>query len=321
MFRIRQQSSSIGRQWSSDLLGSSRPIRTSMLADVRQLRHIQQARTGVSHTPKSSRNDTSIKGIVHQSQASQPVHGWNQPFSPHSFSIPTNHLIPHRATYSTASTISTEPVIHDVFEPTSGTWQYLIADPSTSTAVIIDPVLDYDPATQAVTTQAADSLLSFIKAKGYKIDKILETHAHADHLSAASYIQKRLAQDQGHKPPICIGKRIEQVQKLFAETYGVPKEEYKATFDTLFDDDETFTIGNLKGKAIHLPGHTPDHLGYMIGGNGLPIITPLLRTLLTTIFQIIYSAVILSSMWTSARHAVTSPVVMRMTSFDRAASF
>ncbi|OQD63135.1 hypothetical protein PENPOL_c010G06116 [Penicillium polonicum] len=269
MIIIRQQSSSIGWQWSSDLLRLSTPIRSSMQADFRQLRHIQQAtRTGVSHTPKSSRNGASIKGTVRQSQKGQPAHRWNQPFSPRSCSIPTNnHRISRRVTYSTASTISTEPVIHDIFEPTSGTWQYLIADPSTSTAVIIDPVLNYDPATQAVTTQAADSLLSLIKGKGYKIDKILETHAHADHLSAASYLQKHLAQDQDHKPPVCIGKRIEQVQNLFAERYGVPKEEYKAIFDRLFDDDETFTIGNLKGKAIHLPGHTPDHLGYMIGDN------------------------------------------------------
>ncbi|CAG7990897.1 unnamed protein product [Penicillium nalgiovense] len=269
MISFRHQSSSISRQWSSDLFRlSSKSIQTSMPADPRQLRHIQQAtRTGVSYTPNSSIYAASIKKTVRQTHKGQPSHSWNQPFSPRSSSIPTKHIIPRRATYSTTSTMSSEPVIHDVFEPTSGTWQYLIADPSTSTAVIIDPVLNYDPATQAVTTRAADSLLSLIKEKGYKIDKILETHAHADHLTAASYLQKRLAQDQDHKPPICIGKRIEQVQKLFAERYGVPEEEYKGIFDRLFDDDETFTIGNLKGQAIHLPGHTPDHLGYKIGDN------------------------------------------------------
>ncbi|QQK46658.1 Beta-lactamase-like [Penicillium digitatum] len=268
MFSIRQQSSCAGWQFSSDLLRlSSRPIRTSMLVDFGQLRHIQHARTGVPHTPKSSRNGASIKGQGWQAQKEHLAHGWNQPFSQNSCSIPINPTISHRVTYNTASTISTEPVIHDVFEPASGTWQYLIADPSTSTAVIIDPVLNYDPATQAVTTEAADSLLSLIMGEGYKIDKILETHAHADHLSAASYLQKQIAQCQDPRPPICIGKRIEQVQKLFAERYGVPQEEYKAVFDKLFDDDETFTIGNLKGMAMHLPGHTPDHLGYMIGAN------------------------------------------------------
>lgn len=148
----------------------------------------------------------------------------------------------------------------------SGTWQYIIADPETLDAVIIDPVLNFDPATQAITTQSADSLLSLIKEKNYKIDKILETHAHADHLSAASYLQTRLLQNQNHKPPICIGKRIEKVQKLFSRRYGVPEKEYKQVFDRLFEDDETFSIGNMTAKAIHLPGHTPDHLGYMIGG-------------------------------------------------------
>ncbi|KAJ5951155.1 uncharacterized protein N7479_009568 [Penicillium vulpinum] len=263
MISFRQQSSTIGWQWSSEMIRlTSRPIRTSLLADSRQLRHIQQvARTGVSHTPKSSRNSSSIRRVVCRSQKGQPAHSWNQPFSS------PGHLLPRRVTYSTASTIPTEPVIHDVFEPTSGTWQYLIVDPSTSKAAIIDPVLNYDPVTQAVTTQTADSLLSLIKEKGYTIDKILETHAHADHLSAASYLQKRLAQHQDHKPPICIGKRIEQVQKLFAERYGVPPKEYQAIFDNLLEDNEIFTIGNLKAKAIHLPGHTPDHLGYMIGDN------------------------------------------------------
>ncbi|KAJ5158925.1 uncharacterized protein N7500_008576 [Penicillium coprophilum] len=268
MISFRQQSLSIGRQWSSDLSRlSSRPIQTSMLGSIGQLRHLQQvAHTHVSHS-KSSRNGISTKEAVCQSQKRQPTHTLNKPFSPRSSSIPTGHPIQRQVSYSTASSTSTDPVIHDIFEPTTSTWQYIIADPSTSTAVILDPVLNYDPATQAVTTHAADSLLSSVKEKGYKIDKILETHAHADHLSAASYLQKRLAQEQDHKPPICIGKRIEQVQKLFAERYGVPPKEYTGVFDKLFDDDETFTIGNLKGMAIHLPGHTPDHLGYMIGEN------------------------------------------------------
>ncbi|GFF43298.1 probable metallo-hydrolase BURPS1710b_2304 [Aspergillus lentulus] len=160
-----------------------------------------------------------------------------------------------------------EPTIHNVFESKTGTWQYVVADPTTSTAVIIDPVLDYDPATQVITTESADALLSLIKEKGYKVDKILETHAHADHLTAASYLQRRLAQEQGHRPPIGIGKRIGQVQKLFGQRYGIPAQEYEDVFDKLFEDDETFKIGNLTAKAIHLPGHTPDHLGYRIGDN------------------------------------------------------
>jgi glyoxylase-like metal-dependent hydrolase (beta-lactamase superfamily II) len=165
------------------------------------------------------------------------------------------------------ATTSNEPTIHDIFETKTGTWQYIVADPSTSTAVIIDPVLDYDPVTQAITTESADALLSLVKEKGYKIDKVLETHAHADHLTAASYLQSRLTEEQGHKPSIGIGKRIGQVQKLFGQKYGVSRQEYEHVVDKLFDDDETFEIGQLKATAMHLPGHTPDHLGYKIGDN------------------------------------------------------
>ncbi|KAI5456936.1 putative metallo-beta-lactamase domain protein [Mariannaea sp. PMI_226] len=171
--------------------------------------------------------------------------------------------------YSTqaTATATTEPIIHDIFEPKTGTWQYVVADPSTSSAVIIDPVLDYDPVTQAITTQSADALLSLIKEKGYKVGKILETHAHADHLTAASYLQTQIFKAQGHRPSIGIGKRIGQVQKLFGEKYGIPRVEYERVVDKLFDDDEIFDIGQLKATAIHLPGHTPDHLGYKIGDN------------------------------------------------------
>lgn len=171
-----------------------------------------------------------------------------------------------RAPFSSQSATLAEPMIHDIFEPATGTWQYIVADPATCKAVIIDSVLDYDPATQAITTASADSLLDLVEKHGYQVDRILETHAHADHLTAASYLQRRLAERQGHKPSIGIGKRIDRVQTLFGHRYGVPAEEYQAVFDKLFDDDETFDIGNLQGTAIHLPGHTPDHLGYKIGG-------------------------------------------------------
>ncbi|CAO2657784.1 Nn.00g039100.m01.CDS01 [Neocucurbitaria sp. VM-36] len=160
-----------------------------------------------------------------------------------------------------------EPIVHSSYETQTGTWQYIVADPSTLKAVIIDSVLDYDPATQVISTPTADSLLSLIAEKNYKIERILETHAHADHLTAASYLQSRLEKRQGYKPPICIGKRITQVQELFGQRYGIPAEEYRGVFDKLFDDDEPFEIGNLTATVIHLPGHTPDHIGYIIGDN------------------------------------------------------
>ena len=159
-----------------------------------------------------------------------------------------------------------EPIVHDVFEHNTGTWQYVIADPSTSSAVIIDPVLDYNPTTRAITTTSADYLLSRVKEANYHVTMILETHVHADHITAASYLQNRLAEIQVKRPDIGIGKRIGLVQELFGERYGIAAEEYKGVFDKLFDDDEDFQIGQLSATAIHLPGHTPDHLGYKIGG-------------------------------------------------------
>ncbi|KAF2278363.1 Metallo-hydrolase/oxidoreductase [Westerdykella ornata] len=172
-----------------------------------------------------------------------------------------------RAAYSYVANPPQEPLIQNVFEDVTGTWQYVVVDPETKAAATIDAVLDYDPVTLAVDTRTADGLLALIDQHGYKVQWILETHAHADHLSAAAYLQDRLAEKQGERPPIGIGKRIGQVQQLFGRRYGVPSEEYEDVFAKLFDDDEVFEIGNLKAKAMHLPGHTPDHLGYKIGDN------------------------------------------------------
>lgn len=155
--------------------------------------------------------------------------------------------------------------MHDIFESKTGTWQYIVADPSTLAAVIIDPVLNYDAASQKVSTQTPDSLLSLVQDKGYRVEMILETHAHADHLTAAAYLQSRLAQVQAHRPAIGIGRRIGRVQKLFGQRYRVPTTEYAVVFDKLFEDDENFAIGDLMATVIHLPGHTPDHIGYKIG--------------------------------------------------------
>ncbi len=160
-----------------------------------------------------------------------------------------------------------EPTIHPVFEPQTSTWQYLVADPTTHTAVIIDPVLDYNNSTRTVSTHSADALLSLVRANGYTVSHILETHAHADHLTAAFYLQRRLtAQQGGVKPPVGIGKRIGQVQSLFGKRYGIDSGEYDGVFDLLLEDDGVFSVGELEGRVVHLPGHTPDHVGYWIGG-------------------------------------------------------
>lgn len=136
----------------------------------------------------------------------------------------------------------------------------------TAKAAIIDPVLDLDPSTRELRSETADVLLSVIKENGYHVEQILETHIHADHVTSAAYLQHVLGDAQGYKPPIGIGRRIEQVRKVFQEIYGISDDETHDSHQNLFDDGETFYIGGIQVQAIHLPGHTPDHMGYKIGG-------------------------------------------------------
>ncbi|KAM3548165.1 hypothetical protein ARSEF4850_009568 [Beauveria asiatica] len=143
-----------------------------------------------------------------------------------------------------------------MFEPVTATWQCIVACPETRKAVVIDPVLDFDLANLKLTTQSADELLRIIREHGYTIDYLLETHAHADHLTAAAHLQQELHRSQGSRPPVSTGHRIRQ---------GVPQAELDAAFDKLFVDDEAFAVGRLTAVALHLPGHTPGHSGYRVG--------------------------------------------------------
>lgn len=163
--------------------------------------------------------------------------------------------------------VNLQPFIHTVFEPKTSTWQYIVADPTTNSVAIIDSVLDFDPSNNTITTSSADNLLSIVDQYHYNIVYILETHAHADHLTAARYIQNKLRREGKNVPQICIGKRITQVQHTFATKYGIDEAEYNGVFDKLLEDDEILPLGDLEIKAIHLPGHTPDHLGYIVGPN------------------------------------------------------
>ncbi|CAG8226482.1 unnamed protein product [Penicillium olsonii] len=160
-----------------------------------------------------------------------------------------------------------EPNIHPVFESNTGTWQYIVACPKTLHAVIIDPVLNLDLAEHTITTFSADELLGIVIANNYTVLRLLETHVHADHLTAAYYLQQQLLRSTGHTVQICTGHRINLVQQTFAQKYHVPQTELENAFDYLFEDDEEFNIGDLTARALHLPGHTPDHSGYQIGSN------------------------------------------------------
>ncbi|WP_246747148.1 MBL fold metallo-hydrolase [Nitratireductor aquibiodomus] len=138
--------------------------------------------------------------------------------------------------------------------------QYVVADPATGKCAIIDPVLDFDEKSGATSTENADRLLAFIEEKGLELEWILDTHPHADHFSAASYLKTRTGK------PIAIGEKVVEVQKLWKGIYNWPDFQADGSqWDRLFADGETFTIGSLPAKVMFSPGHTLASITYVVG--------------------------------------------------------
>ncbi|GAA6005342.1 hypothetical protein JCM11491_002664 [Sporobolomyces phaffii] len=161
---------------------------------------------------------------------------------------------------STSSALT--PNAHVFWHDQTSTWTYVVVCPTTRHCVIIDPALDYDPATQTVSTESPDALVAFVREQGYIVDKILESHAHADHLTAARYLQLKLATEPGQSVETGIGEKITQTQEYFAKKYDVGPGELQGAFDKLWKDGETFDLGECSCEVLHLPGHTADHVGY-----------------------------------------------------------
>ena len=152
------------------------------------------------------------------------------------------------------------PTIQAFFDEATNTISYLVSDPAAGVAAIIDPVLDYDPASACTSTGSADDMLAAAAAQGLRVTWVLETHAHADHLSAAHYIREQTGAAIG------IGGRITEVQKVFGQLFDAADVTADgAVFDHLFADGERFAIGGLEAEVIHTPGHTPACVSYHIG--------------------------------------------------------
>jgi glyoxylase-like metal-dependent hydrolase (beta-lactamase superfamily II) len=151
--------------------------------------------------------------------------------------------------------------IQPFFDPDTFTVTYIVADLAAKACAVIDPVLDFDAAAGRVSHGAANKVIAYIRAQGLALAWILETHAHADHLSAAAYIRAAL----GGK--IAIGAGIVDVQAIFAKVFnlGPGFAADGSQFDRLFKDGDTFEIGGLKGRVMHTPGHTPACVTYLIG--------------------------------------------------------
>ena len=152
-----------------------------------------------------------------------------------------------------------QPVIEAFFDEPTNTISYLVGDPATHIAAVIDPVLDFDLASGEADTRSAERILAFAKDKGWDIAMVLETHAHADHLSAAPFIKAQTGASIG------IGAHIRDVQKIFRPVFAMDDLAVDGSdFDRLFVDGERFRIGELEVEVMHVPGHTPADVAYLV---------------------------------------------------------
>jgi len=150
------------------------------------------------------------------------------------------------------------PDVTGFFDETTQTVSYLVADPETGMAAIIDPVLDYEPQTNGTSTVTADRIVDIVEHRHFTVQWLLETHVHADHLSAGAYLKQRLGGTRA------IGAGVRQIHAAFREAFMLPADG-PGGFDHLFEPEESFRIGKLLAVALATPGHTPACLSYLIG--------------------------------------------------------
>jgi len=153
-----------------------------------------------------------------------------------------------------------KPEIKAFFDEPTNTVSYLVWDPATKDAAVVDPVLDFDHRSGEADVKAADAILAEAARLALKIGRVLETHVHADHLSAAPYIKQKTG------APVCIGEHIREVQQIFRPVFNASDVSGDGSeFDHLFKDGERFTIGTVEGEVMYTPGHTPACVSYRIG--------------------------------------------------------
>ncbi|MEQ6249356.1 MBL fold metallo-hydrolase [Sulfitobacter sp. HNIBRBA3233] len=157
--------------------------------------------------------------------------------------------------------LNVKPEVTGFFDEATNTITYLVVDPQTNHCAIIDSVMDIDYAAGRITYDHADALIAEIEARDLTLDWIIETHVHADHLSAAPYIQQRLGGKIG------VGEKIMVVQETFGKIFneGTEFERDGSQFDALFKDGDTYKVGSMEGFAMYTPGHTPACMVHVIG--------------------------------------------------------
>jgi glyoxylase-like metal-dependent hydrolase (beta-lactamase superfamily II) len=164
------------------------------------------------------------------------------------------------------ATAALRPAVQAFFDETTCTVSYVVHDPATRTCAVIDSVLDFDTPSGRTATRSVDALVNYINSESLSVRWLLETHAHADHLSAAPYLHERLGGQ------MAIGHEILRVQQVFGKIFNAGSDFATdgSQFDHLFGDGERFQIGALQAMALHVPGHTPACLAYVIGDAVFP---------------------------------------------------
>ncbi|SDW36179.1 MBL fold metallo-hydrolase [Marinobacter mobilis] len=154
-----------------------------------------------------------------------------------------------------------KPVVTCFFDEPTNTFSYVVKDPGSRSCAIVDSVLDFDYASGRTDVRSADEIISFVREQGLTVEWILETHVHADHLSAAPYLKNKVSGQTG------IGEKIIEVQEIFGKAFNAGTEFARdgSQFDRLFREGDTFQVGALEGRILHTPGHTPACLTYVIG--------------------------------------------------------
>lgn len=153
------------------------------------------------------------------------------------------------------------PEVKAFFDEPTNTVSYVVKDPKSQSCAILDSVLDFDPKSGRTSTASADEIIAYVQDNDLKVEWLLETHAHADHLSAAPYIKEKLG------GTTAIGSHIKDVQDVFAKVFNVEKGFHTdgSQFEHLFEDGEEFTVGGMTIRAMHTPGHTPACMTYVAG--------------------------------------------------------
>lgn len=153
-------------------------------------------------------------------------------------------------------------IVHPFYDAATGSWSYVLANPGARACAVVDPVLDYDPATGVAGTAGADRLIEVVRANGYTVEWILETHVHADHLSAARYLKDCFVCAQ-----VAIGRGVVDMQARLLPEFDLHAPADGRQFDRLLDDGERVCVGHTCGRVMATPGHTPACVSYLFDGH------------------------------------------------------